>query len=151
MNNCKKCGYYSDGECNICGMGISGEDTFCRLCKDNPNCYYKQLSELKAENERLKEEIKEYKKHSKCAWKCFEGTLCEEGEKYKQTLQEIKEIAEALSCKHPEDCWENTPDWNGEVYGCDVADNWKEPSELATCPSKLASAILQIITKAEEE
>lgn len=53
MSKYKKCGYYSDGECNICGMGMSGEDTFCRLCKDNPNCYYKQLSELKAENERL--------------------------------------------------------------------------------------------------
>ena len=75
----------------------------------------------------------------------------EEIEQLKQTLQEIKKIAEALSCKHPEDCWENKPDWNGEVYGCDVADNWKEPSELATCPSKLASAILQILTKAEEE
>ena len=58
MNNCEKCGYYLDGECNICGMGMSGEDTFCRLCKDNANCYYKQLSELKAENEKLKEEIK---------------------------------------------------------------------------------------------
>lgn len=66
-------------------------------------------------------------------------------------LQEIKKIAEELSCKHPEECFENKPDWNGEVYGCDVADNWKNPSELATCPSKLASAILQIITKAEEE
>lgn len=50
---------------------------------------------LEKEIERLKEEIREYKKHSKCAWKCFEGTLCEEGEKYKTCLQEIKTIAEA--------------------------------------------------------
>ena len=48
MSSYEKCGYYSDGECNICGMGISGEDTFCRLCKDNPNCYYKQLQRLKS-------------------------------------------------------------------------------------------------------
>ena len=75
----------------------------------------------------------------------------EKTEKLQQTLQEIKEIADALSCKHPEDCFENKPDWNGEVYGCNVADDWKKPSDLATCPSKLASAILQIITKAEEE
>ena len=53
-----------------------------------------EINKLKAENDRLKEEIKEYKKRSKCAWKCFEGTLCEEGEKYKACLQEIKEIAE---------------------------------------------------------
>lgn len=59
--NFENCGYYTDGECNICGMGISGEDTFCRFCKDNPNCYYKQNADLKAENDRLKEEIKRYK------------------------------------------------------------------------------------------
>lgn len=27
-------------------------------CKDNPNCYFKQLQRAKAENEKLKEEIK---------------------------------------------------------------------------------------------
>lgn len=59
--NFENCGYYTNGECNICGMGIDGEDTFCRLCKDNPNCYYKQNTTLKAENERLYEEIKRYK------------------------------------------------------------------------------------------
>lgn len=61
------CGYFceADKECSICGMGTDGEDTFCRYCKDNLNCYYKQLkrleqenAEVKAENERLKEEIK---------------------------------------------------------------------------------------------
>ena len=52
--NFKNCGYYVDEECTICGMGTDGEDTFCKYCKDNPNCYYKQLTELKAENERLK-------------------------------------------------------------------------------------------------
>lgn len=54
----------------------------------------KEIAELKAENDKLKEEIKEYKKHSKCAWKCFENTLCEEGEKYKTCLRRIKKIAE---------------------------------------------------------
>lgn len=57
--NFKNCGYYTDGECNICGMGISGEDTFCRLCKDNQNCYYKQLAGLKAENAKLKSCLQE--------------------------------------------------------------------------------------------
>jgi len=104
---------------------------------------------LKAENERLKEEFKIESLTDKTTGETiYRSNLVN---KYRTILQEVKEIAEALSCKHPEDCWENTPDWNGEVYGCDVADNWKEPSELATCPSKLASAILQIIAKAEEE
>lgn len=59
-------------------------------CKDNPNCHYKQLkrleqenTELKAENERLKEEIKQLDEIG------F-GQL----NKCKQTLQEIKAIAE---------------------------------------------------------
>lgn len=98
--------------------------------------FLKEIAELKAENEALIEGL---------------GIANKYVNKYHQTLQVIKEIAEALSCKNPEDCWENTPDWNGEVYGCDVAENWTKPSDLATCPSKLASAILQIITKAEEE
>lgn len=72
----EKCGYYSDGECNICGMGMSGEDTFCRLCKDNQNCYYKQLDKLRTEKD-----------------KYYQQTLDDEitlNELY-QVLQEIKE------------------------------------------------------------
>lgn len=62
--NVAGCGYFCeiDKECSICGMGTDGEDTFCRYCKDNSNCYYKQLQQLKAENERLKEEIKKYER-----------------------------------------------------------------------------------------
>lgn len=52
------CGYYCeiDGQCNIFGMGKGGEDTFCRYCTDNPNCYYKQLKRLEKENAGLKAE-----------------------------------------------------------------------------------------------
>jgi len=95
-------------------------------------------------------ELKAYKDINEDFKKAWEE-LKAENARLKSCLQEIKKIAEELSCKHPEECFENKPDWNGEVYGCDVADNWKNPSELATCPSKLASAILQIITKAESE
>lgn len=52
--NFENCGYYVDEECTICGMGTDGEDTFCKYCKDNPNCYYKQLTKLKVEDEKLK-------------------------------------------------------------------------------------------------
>lgn len=58
--NVAECGYFCevDNECSICGMGTDGEDTFCKNCKDNSNCYYKQLQQLKTENESLKENNK---------------------------------------------------------------------------------------------
>lgn len=78
----KKCKYEdSNGNCTHTEIGGS--------CKDIPCCYMKQLI---IKNEELKAKIKEYEINSKCAWKCFEGTLCEEGEKYKQALEEIKKI-----------------------------------------------------------
>lgn len=106
--NFENCGYYTDGECNICGMGISGEDTFCRLCKDNQNCYYKQLAELKAENERLKEENYQLQKDCQICENFIDFIPCKpirdmdydlqkvinQRDKYIQTLQEIKKIAE---------------------------------------------------------
>ena len=54
-----RCGYFceADNECSICGMGTDGEDTFCKNCKDNPNCYYKQLKRLEQENARKKDMI----------------------------------------------------------------------------------------------
>lgn len=53
-----ECGYFydEDKECSICGMGTDGEDTFCKNCEDNSNCYYKQLKRLEQENARLKNE-----------------------------------------------------------------------------------------------
>lgn len=125
---------------------------------------HSEIKQLEQENARLKEENKTLEQFlSKeplalqalqkgyASYKKSTDVFYEMVKEYKQTLQEIRTIAEELSCKHPEECFENKPDWNGEVYGCNVADNWKNPSELATCPSKLASAILQIITKAESE
>lgn len=55
--NVANCGYFceTDKECSICGMGTSGEDTFCRDCKDNSNCYYKKLKRLEQENKKLLE------------------------------------------------------------------------------------------------
>lgn len=96
--NFENCGYYVDEECTICGMGTDGEDTFCRFCKDNPKCYYKKLQELKAENERLKKEIKNNKSAYQVELGTYNmecGNLLEENKQLWQTLQEIKEIAEA--------------------------------------------------------
>lgn len=46
-----KCAFYNDGKCdNPNGMA-------CNCC-NNAYCYYKELQQLKAENEELKENIK---------------------------------------------------------------------------------------------
>ena len=73
--NVAGCGYFceTDKECNICGMGTSGEDTFCRDCKDNSNCYYKQLKRLEQENKELKSTLEEIKKIIDCECCVFEG------------------------------------------------------------------------------
>ena len=127
--NFENCGYYTDGECNICGMGTDGEDTFCKYCKDNPNCYYKQLTELKAENYELRENFEGQKNAYKKAYKKLNSMYmenCEYTGKLEQTLQEIKKIAE-------EDC-----EFCDDIGGC--MDN--ECRKVR---------ILDLITKAEEE
>ena len=62
------------------------------FCKDNPNCYYKQLKCKEQEYEELKAEIKHYKQIAQ-----YHGNLSvkytNKSAKYKQTLAEIKEIA----------------------------------------------------------
>ena len=58
-------------------------------CKDNPNCYYKQLKRLQAENERLKEE------NSKIVWDEVCTTNCSKYKaynKYRKALEEIRGI-----------------------------------------------------------
>lgn len=80
--NFENCGYYVDEECTICGMGTDGEDTFCKYCKDNPNCYYKQLAELKAENEKLASWLESSENEKK--------ELCNVIHKRKEQIQTLK-------------------------------------------------------------
>ena len=92
-----------------CYCGLQG-DNYC-ICNKNHNCYFKQLQRLKKENEKLKnknndliEEIasgnidiailqKENEELKKKKIKSL-GFICdcEENERYKQALEEIKEI-----------------------------------------------------------
>ena len=62
-------------------------------CKNNPNCYYKQLKRKEQKHEELKEEIKHYKQIAQ-----YHGNLSvkytNKSAKLRQTLAEIKEIAE---------------------------------------------------------
>jgi hypothetical protein len=59
--NVSKCGYYVNGECSIHGCGLSGEDTFCRECEANSNCYYKQLKRKEQKYTRLKADFESVK------------------------------------------------------------------------------------------
>lgn len=70
--------YAKETSC-ICRKSI---DTPYNFCKHNPNCHYKQLKRLEQENARLKENDCEQCKHLDLYIK------------YKQTMQEIKSIAE---------------------------------------------------------
>ena len=97
-----------------------------RLCKDNPNCYYKQLARKELECEELKKNIEHWKMEHKEAKAKAEWTydlvkkrlgqqldkLKAENTKFEQTLAKIKEISEVeIECKAYEtehDCFNET-------------------------------------------
>ena len=72
---------------------------FCdvNLCSNYPYCYYKQLQRLKQENEELKA-----RRIKSLGFICD----CEEREKYKQALEEIREICkmDCGDCPYNQDC-----------------------------------------------
>lgn len=76
-----KC-HCAKGLLQIANMQEQPESIKSGLCENNPNCYYKQLKRLEQENAELKKNDCEQCKHLDLYIK------------YKQTLQEIKEIAE---------------------------------------------------------
>lgn len=55
-----------------------------KYCKDRPDCYYKQLKRLQAENEQLKETCYGLLK--------IQYALAEESNEYEKALEEIREI-----------------------------------------------------------
>ena len=71
---------YELDDCNVC------IDNFCALCwkecEKHNGCYFKQLQRLKKENNILRKTIKD---------KNIVG-VCEQSTKYKQVLEEIREI-----------------------------------------------------------
>jgi len=129
------CGYFyeTDKECNICGMGTDGEDTFCRDCKDNSNCYYKQLKRLEQENRELRkaneisiekvtvtaeakrlQELEQENKELKTCIEMIENTegqahiegvrLAKENKNYRSALEEIRVIADDTLKVCDDDC-----------------------------------------------
>ena len=108
------------------------------LCENNPKCHYKQHKRLQQENERLKRNIIEALQHEKDALDVSikykerfkkRGELmlkcAKQRERLKQTLQEIKAIAEEIA---------DTGNWLNCGYN-----------------ASRAKKILDLITKAEEE
>ena len=89
-------------DCALGGL-YEYQDEYKRTCKENPNCYYKQLARKEQECEELKKELaKVYEdiKLSPLCYKCDEeeclrkeiDELKTENRKLKQTLTEIKEL-----------------------------------------------------------
>ena len=119
---------------------------------------FAELDQLKAENDELRKNLVD-KHTSRCfrlvTHREFDKLIMEtvqlrqENKKLKQTLIEIKEIAEALDCKNPEKCWVNDISITGDCLGCEP-DKYEEPRDLADCPSHLAHIILQKISEVEE-
>lgn len=72
-----------------CIEGTSGDDE-CYKCKDEPNCYYKQLQRAKEENEKLKEELRQEKIYSSQVEELEESIhhYIAENEKLKQQLKQ---------------------------------------------------------------
>ena len=100
VSECEKLGETIDGF--TCGLGkrirFANEIiTKHNLCKDNPDCYFKQLKRLQEENEKLKEnqccpETCEY-----IATEIIRYTnVCEVNSKYKQALEKIRDIVKPI-------------------------------------------------------
>lgn len=91
----EECSYYNKDNTPYC---CEVWDNECEA----QNCYYKQLkrleqenAELKAENERLKEEILKWQKAYSRQYQINENKgYNKKEEQYRQTLQELKAIAE---------------------------------------------------------
>lgn len=93
------CEHYEDLNCfayrDSCGYPLD--------CKDNPNCYYKQLKRKEQECEELKKIIQRHDNDNNALLKEVEDKLCEYYRRYRECLTDIKEIAEK-DFNHT--CWE---------------------------------------------
>ncbi len=89
--------YVKETSCIAC----KEHNTKLNFCKNNPNCYYKQLKHQEQKNENLNEvTIEQRKENTELTIKLGEminrgGELCEELQKYKQTIDEIEKYLDA--------------------------------------------------------
>lgn len=124
-------------------------ETELRVAKMNRLTMFEKLdivdenTRLKLENEQLKEELEtrdnliEHFRKEAINWAKIANDCIKDIEKYKQTLQEIKGIAER--CINKDTC-----------YDCEYSnDCYIEDAEIPTYD--ICKLVLQLITKAEEE
>jgi len=83
-NNLKG-GYYT--EKNLCECGIQGTEAYPFFCKDNPDCYFKQLQRAKAELEQYKNDIASGVGCIQCKKELENCALKSELEQYKKSTQ----------------------------------------------------------------
>ena len=106
------------------------------LCKDNPNCYYKQLKRLEQENKELKEKIiklseekghlivenntlKEKNEGLKIKHQRYRECSMQLNKKYKSALEEIREKIKSLNKDICNNCgWHNTDNCQPNGYVC---------------------------------
>ena len=94
---------------NVCELGESGSEHYNLFCKDNPNCYYKQLKHKEKECKELNGYSVGFARKCQkleldvCRLKDKNYNLQRQVDQLKQTLTEIKDIAEE-DFNHT--CWE---------------------------------------------
>ena len=141
----RKCGFFHPEYDEYCHIALAFSEDYgeCMECKDNPDCYYKQLQRLEAENEELKNKIfDEGLRRKTCKYYkqvCSENTQLirldedlkvwqanaishEQKEiEYKQALEKIEELCK-MNC---ENCQYN-PNWNNQDCECEFTDECEE-------------------------
>lgn len=96
-NNLKG-GYYNQN--NLCECGVQGVESYPFFCKDNPNCYYKQLKEKEKECEELEKLYKELQDDMLACNKCRATIkLQQQLDQLKKTNEELKNIIKSLQNK----------------------------------------------------
>lgn len=79
-------------------MSVYCKTCVCKSC-EQVACLEQKNAELKAENERLKAEINKLGKKHEDYCNTMYWQMEEQMDKYRQTLQEIKAIAEKTGCR----------------------------------------------------
>ena len=116
--NVAKCQCFENDKCLWCKKYY--ENNVTPNCKEVKDCYFKQLQRLKQENEELKKRCEELDKMTGI----FSARLAN---KYKQSLEKIREIIKTLimempeyhDCYYKDECGENcTPKQQDKVTYC---------------------------------
>ena len=98
--NVAECEFYDGCNYTTCQIGIQNYID----CDKNPNCMFKQLQRAKAENEKLKKDIHNINENCKYCDEFYMNkcNYIKKENKYKQALENIREIAKLHQYLNPE-------------------------------------------------